>query len=206
MSCSRCSRRCSRGRTSAKKPERQSSLCGSILGLETAQVGLWIAPEAAASGPLQTAQAIGERLLDQSGCQRCRRSPATEADQGEGLRLGPCGQQDQQGTGKLDEVEPAQQGCAAALPHGSQTIDHLTFQVGYPRCRGPVRPITERPSLLPASSTTSAVALPCGRLSAIDGTDEAYPVARWGVATGGQNLAALRRHERDDQFSGQCSA
>lgn len=36
-------------------PDRQSSLCGGILGLEATQVGLGIAPEAAASGPLQAA-------------------------------------------------------------------------------------------------------------------------------------------------------
>jgi len=29
------------------------------------------------------------------------------------------------GTGDLDEVEPAQQGDAAALPHGAEAIDHL---------------------------------------------------------------------------------
>ena len=50
-------------------------------------------------------------------------APAAEADQG--VRLGPGGQQDQQGAGDLDEVEPAQQGDAAALPHGPQAIDHL---------------------------------------------------------------------------------
>jgi hypothetical protein len=41
------------------------------------------------------------------------------------VRLGPCGQQDQQGAGNLDEVEPAQQGDAATLPHGPQAINHL---------------------------------------------------------------------------------
>ena len=40
--------------------------------------GLWQQAES-----LEIAETVGERLLDQSGCQRCRRSPATEADQGE---------------------------------------------------------------------------------------------------------------------------
>ena len=43
----------------------------------------------------------------------------------EAFRLGPGGQQDQQGVGDLDEVQPAQQDGATALPHGTQAIDHL---------------------------------------------------------------------------------
>jgi hypothetical protein len=36
---------------------------------------------------LEIPEACREHILDQSGCQRCRRSPAAEADQGEGLGL-----------------------------------------------------------------------------------------------------------------------
>ena len=37
------------------------------------------------------------------------------------------------------------------------------FRVGYPRSRGPIRPITGRPSLPPTSFTPYPVSLPCGR-------------------------------------------
>src|SRR3954451_22071831 len=37
------------------------------------------------------------------------------------------------------------------------------FRVGYPRSRGPVRPITGRPSLPPTSFTRYSIPLPCGR-------------------------------------------
>src|SRR4051794_5534152 len=37
------------------------------------------------------------------------------------------------------------------------------FRVGYPRSRGPIRPITGRPSLPPTSFTRCSIPLPCGR-------------------------------------------
>src|SRR3954451_15683002 len=37
------------------------------------------------------------------------------------------------------------------------------FRVGYPRSRGPIRPITGRPSLPPTSFTPCPISLPCGR-------------------------------------------
>ncbi len=37
------------------------------------------------------------------------------------------------------------------------------FRGGYPRSRGPVRPVTGRPSLPPTSFTPRPVSLPCGR-------------------------------------------
>src|SRR3954467_8384357 len=37
------------------------------------------------------------------------------------------------------------------------------FRVGYPRIRGPIRPITGRPSLPPTSFTPRPISLPCGR-------------------------------------------
>jgi hypothetical protein len=37
------------------------------------------------------------------------------------------------------------------------------FRVGYPRSRGPVRPITGRPSLPPTSFTPSPISCPCGQ-------------------------------------------
>src|SRR3954451_2193601 len=40
------------------------------------------------------------------------------------------------------------------------------FRVGYPRSRGPIRPITGRPSLPPTSFTPRPVSLPCGRATA----------------------------------------
>src|SRR3954454_3427818 len=37
------------------------------------------------------------------------------------------------------------------------------FRVGYPRSRGPIRPIKGRPSLPPTSFTPRPISLPCGR-------------------------------------------
>jgi hypothetical protein len=37
------------------------------------------------------------------------------------------------------------------------------FRVGYPRSRGPIRPVTGRPSLPPTSFTPYPISLPCGR-------------------------------------------
>src|SRR3954449_4084406 len=37
------------------------------------------------------------------------------------------------------------------------------FRIGYPRSRGPIRPITGRPSLPPTSFTPCPISLPCGR-------------------------------------------
>lgn len=37
------------------------------------------------------------------------------------------------------------------------------FRVGYHRSRGPIRPVTERPSLPPTSFTPYPIPLPCGR-------------------------------------------
>jgi hypothetical protein len=41
------------------------------------------------------------------------------------------------------------------------------FRVGYLRSRGPIRPITGRPSLPPTSFTPCPVSLPCGRATTV---------------------------------------
>ena len=43
------------------------------------------------------------------------------------------------------------------------------FRVGSPRSRGPIRPITGRPSLAPTSFTPCPVSLPCGRATTVVG-------------------------------------
>ena len=43
------------------------------------------------------------------------------------------------------------------------------FRVGYPRSRGPIRPITGRPSLPPTSFTPCPVSLPRGRATTVVG-------------------------------------
>ena len=43
------------------------------------------------------------------------------------------------------------------------------FRVGSPRSRGPIRPITGRPSLPPTSFTPCPVSLPCGRATTVVG-------------------------------------
>jgi hypothetical protein len=43
------------------------------------------------------------------------------------------------------------------------------FRVGYPRSRGPIRPVTGRPSLPPTSFTPRPVSLPCGRATTVVG-------------------------------------
>src|SRR3954467_3079552 len=72
---------------------------------------------------LEIAEAAGERVLDQPRGEGCRRAPAAAPDQGEDFRVGSGGQQDEQGAGDLNEMEPAQQGGAAALPQGAKAID-----------------------------------------------------------------------------------
>jgi hypothetical protein len=84
---------------------------------------------------LEIAEARGERLLDQPRGQGGRRPPAADPDQGADLRVGPSGQQDQQGAADLDEMEPAQQGRAAPLPHSSETVDEFQSLFADGACR-----------------------------------------------------------------------
>jgi hypothetical protein len=44
------------------------------------------------------------------------------------------------------------------------------FRVGSPRSRGPIRPVTGRPSLPPTSFTPCPVSLPCGRATTVVGS------------------------------------